>query len=80
MQGNSLVSRRPNAVMTNTLISKPTLLLWLENITSSLAMFAAKIACYLQKILFKALVVIASGIDDMLAQIVIFRLAVNDKS
>ena len=46
-------------------------------------MFAAKIApkqCCLQKIFFKAQVVITSGIDDMLAQIVIFRLAVNNQS
>ena len=83
MQGNALISGCPNAVMINTLISKPTLLLWPENITSSLAMFAAKIApkqCCLQKIFFKAPILISFSIDDMLAQIVIFRLAVNNQS
>ena len=56
---------------------------WPENITSSLSILAAKIApkqCGLQKIFFKVPVVITSCIDDMLAQIIIFRFAVNHQN
>ena len=83
MKGNFSVYPCPNAVMISTLITKPAILLSQENITSSLPIFAAKMApkhCGFQKIFFKVLVVIASSVDDILAQIVIFQLAVNHQS
>ena len=80
MKGNVSVYPCPNAGMISTLITKPPLLLLQENVTSSLPIFAAKIAPKqydFQKIFFKVPVVIASSVDDILVQIVIFQLAVN---
>ena len=56
MKGNVSVYPCPNASMISTLITKPALLLLQENVTSSLPIFAAKIAPKqygFQKIFFK---------------------------